>query len=101
MSATVIVVSPDTRSERKLDLHLTVKQLKAKLESATGIPADAQIIRLYGSEDDAAAGTGGATTLEDDKALGFYSLRDWQCLQPRCQMRRARPLRVSSRTSLR
>lgn len=36
----VFVVSPDTRSERRFDLHITVEQLKAKLELVTGIPVD-------------------------------------------------------------
>ncbi|PAV19778.1 tubulin-folding cofactor B [Pyrrhoderma noxium] len=76
-TVTVFVVSPDTRSERRYDLHLTVGQLKTKLESVTGIPVSAQQITLHNNEDDSAI----ATLDDDSKPLGFYSLRDWQALK--------------------
>ena len=76
-TVTVFVVSPDTRSERRYDPHLTVVQLKTKLESVTGIPVSAQQITLHNNEDDSAI----ATLDDDSKPLGFYSLRDWQALK--------------------
>ncbi|KAI5123490.1 hypothetical protein M0805_008859 [Coniferiporia weirii] len=78
-SINVFVVSPDTRSERRLDLHLSVKQLKAKLESVTGIPTAAQLIRVYDSEEENAAPVGALD--DDERPLGYYSLRDWQILK--------------------
>ena len=76
-TVTVFVVSPDTRSERRYDLHLTVGQLKTKLESVTGIPVPAQQITLHNNEDDSAI----ATLDDDSKPLGFFGLRDWQALK--------------------
>ncbi|KAF8647585.1 hypothetical protein AX16_006607 [Volvariella volvacea WC 439] len=74
----VWVVSPDTRSERRLDPHLTVSQLKTKLEPITGIPTGNQVISLFNAENDAQP----ITRLDDDtKQLGFYGLRDWQMLK--------------------
>ncbi|KAK2467338.1 hypothetical protein APHAL10511_000573 [Amanita phalloides] len=74
----VFVVSPDTRSERRLDLNLSVEQLKNKLEPITGIPAGNQIITLFDSESSLKA----TSILNDDtKQLGFYGLRDWQVLE--------------------
>ncbi|KII86074.1 hypothetical protein PLICRDRAFT_165750 [Plicaturopsis crispa FD-325 SS-3] len=79
MSAvSVWVKSPDTRSERRFDLHLTVGQLKAKLELITGIPVPNQAIALVNSETDAEVV---ADLSDDSKPLGFYSVRDWQVLQ--------------------
>ncbi|KAJ3891604.1 tubulin-folding cofactor B [Lentinula edodes] len=80
MSSTlhVFVVSPDTRSERRFDLHITIGQLKSKLELFTGIPASSQLISVLNSDDDPTV----VVQLSDDsKALGFYSLRDWQVLK--------------------
>ncbi|KAJ3787256.1 tubulin-folding cofactor B [Lentinula aff. detonsa] len=74
----VFVVSPDTKSERRFDLHITVEQLKSKLELFTGIPASTQLISVLNSEGDPTV----VTQLSDNsKALGFYSLRDWQVLK--------------------
>jgi len=74
----VFVVSPDTRSERRLDLHLTVEQLKAKLELITGIPVSNQAISLLESENNPQL----VAHLNDDKkALGFYGLRDWHLIK--------------------
>ena len=76
--ATVFVVSPDTRSERRYDLHTTVQQLKTKLETITGIPTSAQRITLHNSEDDASI----VASLDDEsKPLGFYGIRDRQVLK--------------------
>ncbi|TDL26723.1 hypothetical protein BD410DRAFT_783837 [Rickenella mellea] len=81
-AASVFVLSPDTRSERRYDLHTTVKQLKTKLESVTGIPADSQSIQLFNSEDEATSdGKAAAELTDDDRPLGFYGLRDWQALK--------------------
>lgn len=74
----VFVVSPDTRSERRIDPHITVEQLKGKLEPVTGIPANNQAITLLNSEDDPQV----IAQLNDDtKSLGFYGLRDWLVLK--------------------
>ncbi|EJC99960.1 uncharacterized protein FOMMEDRAFT_22438 [Fomitiporia mediterranea MF3/22] len=74
----VFVVSLDTRSERRFDLHTTVQQLKAKLESVTGIPASAQRISLHNSEEDSTV----VATLDDSsRPLGFYGVHDWQVLR--------------------
>ncbi|EIW75236.1 hypothetical protein CONPUDRAFT_85500 [Coniophora puteana RWD-64-598 SS2] len=77
-SVSVFVVSPDTRSERRYDLHLTVGQLKSKLEMITGIPVANQQISVFNSEDDAQAV---AHMSEDSRPLGFYSLREFQTLK--------------------
>ncbi|KAM6497350.1 tubulin-folding cofactor B [Amanita muscaria] len=74
----VFVVSPDTRSERRYDLHTTVEQLKNKLEPVTGIPATNQIISILESE---SASRAIAVLNDDTKQLGFYGLKDWQVLQ--------------------
>ncbi|KAF4569513.1 hypothetical protein EYR40_008488 [Pleurotus pulmonarius] len=75
---TVFVSSPDTRSERRYDLHLTVAQLKEKLELITGIPVSNQTISVLDSEEDTRA----VTTLSDDsQQLGFYGLKDFQVLK--------------------
>ncbi|KAF5328471.1 hypothetical protein D9758_014247 [Tetrapyrgos nigripes] len=74
----LFVVSPDTRSERRIDPHITVEQLKSKLELITGIPAANQSISLLNSEDDPRV----VDQLSDDsKALGFYGLRNFQVLK--------------------
>ncbi|KAJ2932111.1 hypothetical protein H1R20_g4981, partial [Candolleomyces eurysporus] len=74
------VKSPDTHSERRIDPHLTVEQLKGKLELITGIPARNQVITLLESESDPRV----VASLDDDtKKLGFYGLRDWQVLKVR------------------
>ncbi|KAF5341125.1 hypothetical protein D9611_005858 [Ephemerocybe angulata] len=74
----VWVKSPDTHSERRIDPHLTVEQLKNKLEPITGIPAGNQIITLLESEGDPRV----VAALDDDsKKLGFYGLRDWQVIK--------------------
>ncbi|KZT69276.1 hypothetical protein DAEQUDRAFT_669744 [Daedalea quercina L-15889] len=79
MSSTVnvFVVSPDTRSERRLDLHITVQQLKNKLELVTGIPVQNQAISVFNTEGDTAP----TAVLDDDsRPLGFYGLKDLQLL---------------------
>jgi len=74
----VFVISPDTRSERRFDLYITIEQLKAKIELFTGIPASSQVISAINSEDDP---TVVAHLSDDSKPLGFYSLKDWQVLK--------------------
>jgi len=72
------VISPDTRSERRLELHTTVSKLKGNLELITGIPAANQVLSLLNSESDPQV----VATLDDEsKLLGFYGLRDWQVLK--------------------
>ncbi|KAG9042536.1 hypothetical protein FS837_010743 [Tulasnella sp. UAMH 9824] len=64
------VSSPDTFSERLYDINITIEQLKRKLETATGIRPDSQILTLCRSESDPTV----IRQLDDDtKALGFYS----------------------------
>ncbi|EIN06279.1 hypothetical protein PUNSTDRAFT_54524 [Punctularia strigosozonata HHB-11173 SS5] len=76
-TVTVFVKSPDTRSERRYDLHTTIGQLKPKLELITGIPVANQLIQLLNTEED----TSPVNVLsEDDKPLGYYSVRDFQVL---------------------
>ncbi|KAI0075337.1 hypothetical protein K474DRAFT_1600046 [Panus rudis PR-1116 ss-1] len=77
-SVTVFVTSPDTRSERRFDLHISVSQLKNKLELITGIPVPNQQILLLNGEQD----TQPIATLDDDsKPIGFYGVRDMQVLK--------------------
>ncbi|KAF5386357.1 hypothetical protein D9757_006669 [Collybiopsis confluens] len=74
----VFVISPDTRSERRFDPHLTVGSLKSKLELFTGIPPASQIITVLNSETDR---TVVAQLSDDSKPIGFYSVKDWQVLK--------------------
>jgi tubulin-specific chaperone B len=100
-TVTVFVASPDTRSERRYDLHITLELLKvsvffaapvfghetclsaqSKLESVTGIPIDSQRITLHnqGTEENESAEV--LAVLDDDrKTLGYYGIRDWQVLK--------------------
>ncbi|KAF8184463.1 tubulin-folding cofactor B [Pholiota molesta] len=74
----VFVVSADTHSERRIDPHNTVEQLKGKLELITGVPAANQALTLLASELDPRV----IATLDDDsKKLGFYGIADWQVLK--------------------
>ncbi|KAM5534484.1 hypothetical protein V8D89_011816 [Ganoderma adspersum] len=74
----VFVVSPDTRSERKYDLKLTIGQLKNKLELITGVPVANQSISVFASDDSPEP----LIALSDDnRPLGFYGVRDWQILK--------------------
>ncbi|KAI0091545.1 CAP Gly-rich domain-containing protein [Irpex rosettiformis] len=77
-TVSVFVISPDTRSERRFDLHTTIEQIKHKLEFITGIPVKNQQIALYNAEND----TKPVTSLSDDsRPLGFYGVRDYQFLK--------------------
>ncbi|KAN0088216.1 CAP Gly-rich domain containing protein [Tylopilus felleus] len=71
----VFVVSLDTRSERRFDLHITVEQLKAKLELVTGVPVQNQSISIQNS-----AGETIAQLSDDTKQLGYYGLSALQTL---------------------
>jgi len=78
ISVTVFVVSLDTRSERRFDLHTTVSQLKNKLEFITGVPVPNQQLLLLNGEQDSEH----INSLDDnDKPLGFYGVRDWQVIK--------------------
>ncbi|EGN97008.1 hypothetical protein SERLA73DRAFT_185283 [Serpula lacrymans var. lacrymans S7.3] len=74
----VFVVSLDTRSERRFDLHITVEQLKAKLELITGVPVPNQQISVCDGNDESHIVVG---LDEDNRSLGFYGVRDWQILK--------------------
>lgn len=78
MVLNIWVTSPDTHSERRIDPHITVEQLKIKLEPITGIPAANQRLTLFNSEADS---TPVAQLSDDSKQLGFYWLRDWQVIK--------------------
>ncbi|KAF9512676.1 hypothetical protein BS47DRAFT_1393978 [Hydnum rufescens UP504] len=70
-SATVIVSSPDTRSERTYDLSLSVGDLKKKLEPVTGIPISSQILSLFRSDQDSVK----IKFLDDDdRPLGYFGV---------------------------
>jgi len=78
MVVNIFVISPDTHSERRIDPHFSVEQLKGKLELITGIPASNQILSLLNSQED----TRVIAELNDDsKPLEFYGLRDWQVIK--------------------
>jgi len=78
ITVTLWVISPDTRSERRFDLHITIGQLKNKLELVTGIPVSNQALSLHVAEEDDQP----TANLEDDsKPLGYYSPREWQFLK--------------------
>ncbi|KAI0272584.1 CAP Gly-rich domain-containing protein [Gloeopeniophorella convolvens] len=55
----LFVSSPDTRSERRFDLHINILQLKGKLELITGIP----------------------NSRDDERPLGFYGPSSLQVLK--------------------
>ncbi|KAF5379406.1 hypothetical protein D9615_006493 [Tricholomella constricta] len=91
----IFVISPDTHSERRLELHITVQKLKvvilltstgltlniahqANLELVTGIPVSNQVLSLYNSENDPDVV---AVLSDDTKPIGFYGLRDYQVLR--------------------
>ncbi|KAI0692487.1 CAP Gly-rich domain-containing protein [Cytidiella melzeri] len=77
-AVSVFVLSPDTRSERRFDLHTTVEQLKNKLELITGIPVGNQQISLFNHENNIEPV---ASLSDDSRPLGFYSVRDYQVLK--------------------
>lgn len=79
----LFVHSLDTRSERRYDLHTTVEQLKAKLETVTGIPIDAQSIAVYRNSTDAESGQTAPITVLDDESrpLGYYGVTDQMVLK--------------------
>ncbi|TFL05188.1 tubulin-folding cofactor B [Pterulicium gracile] len=72
------VRSPDTRSERRFERHVTVANLKAKLELITGVPAQNQRLWLHNSESEDAPI---AELADDEKMLGFYATRDFQMIK--------------------
>ncbi|KAJ7230648.1 tubulin-folding cofactor B [Mycena pura] len=80
MSGTVnvFVVSLDTESERRINPHITVEQLKNKLELITGIPSANQAISIQNSLEDR---TLVANLTDDTRPLGYYGLRDWHVLR--------------------
>ncbi|KAI0305804.1 CAP Gly-rich domain-containing protein [Multifurca ochricompacta] len=72
---TLFVSSPDTRSERRFDLQLSISRLKEKLELITGIPVRNQQLAIYNDDADSQP----AKVLDDDqRPLGFYSPADFQ-----------------------
>ncbi|KXN91104.1 Tubulin-folding cofactor B [Leucoagaricus sp. SymC.cos] len=74
----IFVVSPDTRSERRIEPYWTVQLLKDKLEVITGVPASNQRILLLESENNP---TVLAQLSDNSRELSEYGLRDWQVLK--------------------
>ncbi|KAJ7885994.1 tubulin-folding cofactor B [Mycena leptocephala] len=74
----VFVVSLDTQSERRINPHITVEQLKTKLELITGIPVANQAISIQISREDP---TFVADLSEDARPLGYYGLREGHVLK--------------------
>ncbi|PPQ85400.1 hypothetical protein CVT25_006396 [Psilocybe cyanescens] len=74
----VFVISADTHSERRIDPHINVEQLKGKLELITGVPVSNQAISILASEADPRVL---AELNDDSKPLGFYGLADWQVIK--------------------
>ena len=92
------MISPDTRSERRFDLSISIEQLKVrcsifsriclcetrvqnKLELFTGIPVQNQRLLLFNNEKDTEPI---AVLSDDDRPLGFWGVRDSQVLRVRC-----------------
>lgn len=74
----LFVSSPDTRSERRFDLQLSISQLKGRLELITGIPVGNQQLAIYNDDADIQP----TRVLDDDRRLlGFYSPVDFQVLK--------------------
>nr|GAT56625.1 predicted protein [Mycena chlorophos] len=74
----VWVLSADTQSERRIDPHISVEQLKNKLELITGVPVANQAISILNSLEDRTL----VVALNDDaRPLGYYGLRDWHVLK--------------------
>lgn len=103
MSAVNLFVhSPDTRSERRFELHTTIGKLKvklrgwkqtlyvddlicspwvqSKLELITGVPVANQEISIY---DDESSEKPSSVLSDDTKVLGYYSPRDYQLMKVR------------------
>ncbi|KAH9479275.1 Tubulin-folding cofactor B [Psilocybe cubensis] len=78
MVVNVFVISADTHSERRIDPHISVEQLKGKLELITGVPVANQAISILASESDPRVL---AELNDDSKPLGFYGLADWQVIK--------------------
>ncbi|CAG8463548.1 1672_t:CDS:2 [Acaulospora morrowiae] len=47
---TIFVHSDNASSERRFDKSLSIRQLKGKLETITGIPVDSQLLQLYNGD---------------------------------------------------
>ncbi|KAJ7065258.1 tubulin-folding cofactor B [Mycena amicta] len=74
----VFVISADTHSERRIDPHISVQQLKTKLELITGVPVANQAISILSSLEDR---TLVAALTDDARPLGYYGLRDGHVVQ--------------------
>jgi len=74
-------VSSNSRSASSHNIAITlsiIRDVQAKLELITGIPASNQVLSLLNSQED----TRVIAELNDDsKPLGFYGLRDWQVIK--------------------
>ncbi|GAA5857921.1 hypothetical protein JCM9279_000635 [Rhodotorula babjevae] len=86
----VWISSPDTHSERRIAPHLSVSQLKFKLEPITGIPASTQLLTLRrtgadaghsGSSSSVAGGDVLAVLGNDNKTLDSYGLREYMTIR--------------------
>ncbi|WRT67050.1 uncharacterized protein IL334_004016 [Kwoniella shivajii] len=77
----VFVTSPDTHSERRLDISFTISQLKDKLVPITGISPHYQVLSLYASSEGVSAGSAIANLSEEGKTLVEYGIKEWQCIK--------------------
>ncbi|GAA5851330.1 hypothetical protein JCM8547_004209 [Rhodosporidiobolus lusitaniae] len=82
------ISSPDTHSERRLPLDLTVQQLKAKLEPITGIGWGQQQLTLRRTSGNAghSGGAGGmgevlASLDEEGRTLDSYGVREYMTIR--------------------
>jgi hypothetical protein len=66
-----------------------------KLELVTGIPVSNQALSLYDAEEDTQPV---AVLDDDDKLLGYYSVRDWQFLKVCPHPRGSNPFHRLQRT---
>ncbi|CAG8523399.1 3702_t:CDS:2 [Acaulospora colombiana] len=72
---TIFVQSDNASSERRFDKSLSIKQLKAKLETITGIPLDSQSLQLYNGDTLVASVEG------DDYMLGAFPVDNFMTLK--------------------
>jgi tubulin-specific chaperone B len=74
---TIFIQSDNSSSERRFDKGVVIRDLKAKLEPITGIPAANQILQLYN-------GDTLVTSVEgDDFMLGAFPVDNYMILKVR------------------
>ncbi|KAK4047011.1 hypothetical protein OIV83_005697 [Microbotryomycetes sp. JL201] len=81
---TVWVTSPGTHSERRFGTDTTVRLLKDKLETVTGIPASAQRLSIARTDDAASKHGDQAASLnldDDERTMDSYRINDWMTIK--------------------